>query len=103
MGAELKQVIVTNKTPSDSEEKLDKFDNVAYNTLPIARLVSRQRNSNSFSLMMETNYTYNKLPAANKIFSQPSPLMEKPLPATNAVAETEAEESREQNRPDTQR
>merc|ERR1712137_412094 len=84
--AELKQVIVTNKTPSDSEEKLDKFDNVAYNTLPIARLVSRQRNSNSFSLMMETNYTYNKLPAA-----------------TNAVADTEAEESREQNRPDTQR
>jgi len=101
--AELKQVIVTNKTPSDSEEKLDKFDNVAYNTLPIARLVSRQRNSNSFSLMMETNYTYNKLPAANKIFSPPSPLIEKLLPATNAVAETEAEESREQNRPDTQR
>ena len=101
--AELKQVIVTNKTPSDSEEKLDKFDNVAYNTLPIARLVSRQRNSNSFSLMMETNYTYNKLPAANKIFSPPSPLIEKLLPATNAVTETEAEDSREQNRPDTQR
>jgi len=101
--AELKQVIVTNKTPSDSEEKLDKFDNVAYNTLPIARLVSRQRNSNSFSLMMETNYTYNKLPAANKIFSPPSPLIEKLLPATDATAETEREVSREQTRPDTQR
>ena len=53
--------------------------------------------------MMETNYTYNKLPAANKIFSPPSPLIEKLLPATNAVTETEAEDSREQNRPDTQR
>ena len=99
--AELKQVIVTNKTPSDSEEKLDKFDNVAYNTLPIARLVSRQRNSNSFSLMMETNYTYNKLPAANKIFSPPSPLIEKLLPATNAAADTE-ESQEPKNRPDTQ-
>ena len=99
--ADLKQVIVTNKTPSDSQEKLDKFDNVAYNTLPIARLVNRQRNSNSFSLMMETNYTYNKLPAANKIFSPPSPLIEKLLPATNAAADTE-ESQEPKNRPDTQ-
>ena len=63
--------------------------------------------------MMETNYTYNKLPPASKIFSPPSPLIEKllnnetpcdqsrpisiekllPVPAktgsTNAAAETE--------------
>ena len=35
--------------------------------------------------MVETNYTYNKLPAANKIFSPPSPLIEKLLPANTNV------------------
>ena len=41
--AELKQVIVTDKlTPSESREHLDKFDSIAYNTLPIAKLVHRQ-------------------------------------------------------------
>merc|ERR1712012_1037001 len=88
---ELKRVIITNKTPGDSHERLDKFENCNYNTLPIAaRLVKRQRSSNSFSnsfsLMVETNYTYNKLPAANKIFTPPSPLIEKLLPATNTCS-----------------
>merc|ERR1711936_1376970 len=82
---DLKEVIIT-KTPKDSNEKLDRFDSVAYNTLPIAKLVTRQRSSNSFSLMMETNYTYNKLPAAHKIFSPPSPLIEKLLPVTGQVS-----------------
>jgi len=36
--------------------------------------------------MVETNYTYNKLPAANKIFTPPSPLIEKLLPATNTCS-----------------
>lgn len=82
---ELKQVMINKHSPSNSNEKLDKFDNVGYNTLPIARLVNRQRNSNSFSLMVETNYTYNKLPAADKIFTAPvSPLIEKLLPTTPA-------------------
>merc|ERR1712066_602045 len=62
---ELKEVIL-NKTPKDSS----------------AKLVTRQRSSNSFSLMMETNYTYNKLPPAHKIFSPPSPLIEKLLPVS---------------------
>ena len=88
---DLKQVIIDKKTPSSSNEKLNNFDNVNYNTLPIARLVQRQRNSNSFSLMVETNYTYNKLPAANKIFGPPSPLIEKLLPVnTGDSAETES-------------
>ena len=42
--------------------------------------------------MMETNYTYNKLPPAHKIFSPPSPLIEKLLPA---APEPEDQESRE--------
>merc|ERR1719220_1677535 len=46
----LKEVIITN-TPKDSSEKLDNFDSVNYNTLPIAKLVTRQRSSNSFSLL----------------------------------------------------
>ena len=83
---DLKEVILT-KTPKDSSEKLDKFDSVNYNTLPIAKLVKRQRSSNSFSLMMETNYTYNKLPPAHKIFSAPSPLIEKLLPVQPAQSE----------------
>jgi len=82
---DLKEVIIT-KTPKDSNEKLDRFDSVAYNTLPIAKLVTRQRSSNSFSLMMETNYTYNKLPPAHQIFSPPSPLIEKLLPVTGQVS-----------------
>jgi len=82
----LKEVIITN-TPKDSSEKLDNFDSVAYNTLPIAKLVTRQRSSNSFSLMMETNYTYNKLPPAHKIFSPPSPLIEKLLPVSGQTQE----------------
>jgi len=77
---DLKQVMISKHTPNNSNEKLDNFENVGYNTLPIARLVQRQRNSNSFSLMVETNYTYNKLPPANKIFGPPSPLIEKLLP-----------------------
>jgi len=89
---DLKQVIISKKTPSSSNEKLNNFDSVNYNTLPIARLVNRQRNSNSFSLMMETNYTYNKLPAANKIFGPPSPLIEKLLPV-NTGDSTETSES----------
>ena len=72
--------MISKHTPNNSNEKLDNFENVGYNTLPIARLVQRQRNSNSFSLMVETNYTYNKLPPANKIFGPPSPLIEKLLP-----------------------
>jgi len=83
---DLKEVILT-KTPKDSSEKLDNFDSVNYNTLPIAKLVTRQRSSNSFSLMMETNYTYNKLPPAHKIFSPPSPLIEKLLPVQPAPGE----------------
>ena len=93
---ELKQVIVNSKTPADSQERdLDKLATMSYNTLPIARLVSRQRSSStshSFSLMMETNYTYNKLPPAHKIFSPPSPLIEKLLPV---APEPEDQESRE--------
>ena len=90
---DLKEVIIT-KTPKDSNEKLDRFDSVAYNTLPIAKLVTRQRSSNSFSLMMETNYTYNKLPPAHQIFSPPSPLIEKLLPVTGQVSK-EVQEAQE--------
>ena len=94
---ELKQVIVNSKTPADSQERdLDKLATMSYNTLPIARLVSRQRSSStshSFSLMMETNYTYNKLPPAHKIFSPPSPLIEKLLPVAPVPEDQESRES----------
>ena len=49
---ELRQVIIDRKLVVGSGEVREKFHSIAYNTLPLAKLVSRQRSTASFSLAM---------------------------------------------------